>query len=152
MCHVLGHRELFRSNLQPEASRESLHTNTTPQPCPLTADARNYAHIRTQLLDTQGYPNTMALKAQAESNTATPQSADEARRTFGGDLSPEMRKRLQDQEKEFQAWRRSGAGGTDGSWNTWVELKRRENLNCAARGYPEAGGATGGEKQVKREK
>ncbi|CVL12512.1 uncharacterized protein FPRN_15108 [Fusarium proliferatum] len=94
----------------------------------------------------------MALKAQAESNTATPQSADEARRTFGGDLSPEMRERLQDQEKEFQAWRRSGAGGTDGSWNTWVALKSRESRNSATRGYTETRGATGGEKQVKREK
>ncbi|QGJ02284.1 hypothetical protein CEK26_003728 [Fusarium fujikuroi] len=94
----------------------------------------------------------MALKAQAESNGAAPQDADEARRTFGGDLSPEMRERLQDQEKEFQAWRRSGAGSTDGSWNTWVALKRRENRNSAARDYTEAGGATGGEKQVKREK
>ncbi|QGI71391.1 hypothetical protein CEK27_003720 [Fusarium fujikuroi] len=94
----------------------------------------------------------MALKAQAESNGAAPQDADEARRTFGGDLSPEMRERLRNQEKEFQAWRRSGAGGTDGSWNTWVALKRRENRNSAARDYTEAGGATGGEKQVKREK
>ncbi|KAF5721135.1 hypothetical protein FGLOB1_343 [Fusarium globosum] len=90
----------------------------------------------------------MPLDPQGESNTAPTQDAAEARRTFGGDLSPEMR----DQEKEFQAWRRSGAGGADGSWNMWVALKRRENLSSAGRGYTETGGATGGDEQVKREK
>ncbi|CVL07226.1 uncharacterized protein FMAN_15339 [Fusarium mangiferae] len=60
--------------------------------------------------------------------------------------------RLQGQEKEFQAWRCSGAGGTDGSWNTWVALKRGESRNSAASGYTEAGSGTHGNEQVNKEK
>ncbi|KAF4958157.1 hypothetical protein FGADI_2624 [Fusarium gaditjirri] len=66
-------------------------------------------------------------------------------------MSPEKLKRLQDQEAEYQAWRRGGGSGTDGSWNAFVALKNQDSSRSMARGHVKTGGGSGEEK-VKNEK